>query len=114
MAKLTAEVFGNLPDDLQKKILEEVPADHLNTIEVITADTGMDEDEASSKASELLMDLTRAEALCCITELVSVYITQMMPPGTPQTLKNSASIKMMELAIKKTRETLKEQEEDDG
>ena len=111
MAKMTAAMFGELPDELQQEILSKVPAQHLSEIEMISSDD-MNEQEVGAKVAELLMGLSRRESLVCIMQLIASATRAMLPPDVPPPMQMAADLAVLEKVVAQSRAIVEEADED--
>lgn len=98
MPKLTAEFFSQLPEDLQQKILKEVPLDRLNDIEVMTP-ADLDIDKTNAELRETLVGLKRSQALTVIVELINAMSQQMLGPDAPASIRMAASLSILKQVV---------------
>ena len=75
MPKITPEIFSNLPEELQNKILEDVPADELNNIRVVmlNADT---EEEVMERLWFMLEELHREQLKILCVEMARLAVEE--------------------------------------
>ena len=111
MPKLTAEMFSKLPEELQQKILTEVPVEALSRIEVLTPDD-IDADTVSAGLHNLLVGLSKRKAICMLIEM-SNFITQQSMEGAPVNLRMAASLSILQQVAEVAEETMRKSKEND-
>lgn len=101
MPKLTAELFAGLPEELQQKILKEVPAHRLNEIEVMTPDD-LDIEDTQEEMKDILTGLSRKQSITVIVELVNAITQQMMGMDAPVEIRMAASLSILKQVLAET------------
>ena len=98
MAKLTADIFAQLPEEMQQQILKEVPLHHLNNIEVLGIDD-LDTEATIADMQELITGLSRKKCLTIIIELINAISQKMVGLDAPPEIRMAASLAILKQTI---------------
>ena len=113
MSKLTADLFSQLPDELQEKILQDVPADKLNQIEVIGPDD-IDPQQSMKVMQEVLFSVGRKKAIIIIIEMLKFIGDNIGCADAPQEVQAAVHANLLQQFAERADQLLAEGGFEDG